>query len=118
MPTFVLHMIPCIHSTMKFLVFGGGGKVARHLTRIASKEGNKVVCVVRNGTQWASLFSYRPSAEFGIATLTSSRSEAPQLYSHLKIRPYHSSGTCCQITSPMWWSLQLEREGRETLAEP
>ncbi|KAI9635353.1 uncharacterized protein MKK02DRAFT_25289 [Dioszegia hungarica] len=33
---------------MKFLVVGGGGQVARHLARLALKEGHEVVPVVRN----------------------------------------------------------------------
>ncbi|ORX34496.1 hypothetical protein BD324DRAFT_636145 [Kockovaella imperatae] len=42
---------------MKFVIFGGGGKVARHFTRIASGQGHKVVCVVRNDSHHSDLES-------------------------------------------------------------
>lgn len=40
---------------MKFLVFGGGGKVARHLARLAVKDGHQVVPIVRNDEQYVLL---------------------------------------------------------------
>jgi len=36
---------------MKFLVFGGGGKVSRHFARLASSEGHEVVSVIRDDSQ-------------------------------------------------------------------
>lgn len=40
---------------MKFVVFGGGGKVAQHFARLASAEGHEVLSVVRNDTHSESL---------------------------------------------------------------
>jgi uncharacterized protein YbjT (DUF2867 family) len=37
--------------TLKFIVFGGGGKVARHFARLAVREGHGVVAVVRGEEQ-------------------------------------------------------------------
>jgi hypothetical protein len=39
-----------LHS-MKFVVFGGGGKVARHFARLAIADGHSVISVVRNEDQ-------------------------------------------------------------------
>jgi uncharacterized protein YbjT (DUF2867 family) len=36
---------------MKFIVFGGGGKVARHFARLATADGHSVISVVRNEDQ-------------------------------------------------------------------
>ena len=36
---------------MKFIVFGGGGKVARHFARLAVADGHSVISVVRNEDQ-------------------------------------------------------------------
>jgi len=38
-------------SSMKFVVFGGGGKVAQHFARLATGAGHKVISVVRNEDQ-------------------------------------------------------------------
>lgn len=46
-PSSSLHLL----SSMKFLVFGGGGKVARHFAKIAVKDGHEVISVVRNDDQ-------------------------------------------------------------------
>lgn len=43
---------------LKILVFGGGGKVARHLARLGRKAGHEVVSVVRNEDQYVHL-SYK-----------------------------------------------------------
>lgn len=40
-----------ISGIMKFLVFGGGGKVARHFARLAIAEGHEVIPVVRDESQ-------------------------------------------------------------------
>lgn len=37
--------------SMKFLVFGGGGKVARHFAQLAVAKGDEVISVVRNEDQ-------------------------------------------------------------------
>lgn len=37
---------------MKFVIFGGGGHVARHFARIATKASHNVISVVRNDTQY------------------------------------------------------------------
>ncbi|GFZ46665.1 hypothetical protein JCM24511_03885 [Saitozyma sp. JCM 24511] len=42
---------------MKFLVFGGGGKVSRHFARLATAEGDEVVSVVRNEDHFPDLKS-------------------------------------------------------------
>jgi uncharacterized protein YbjT (DUF2867 family) len=36
---------------MKFVIFGGGGLVARHFARAASTAGHRVISVVRNNDQ-------------------------------------------------------------------
>jgi nucleoside-diphosphate-sugar epimerase len=36
---------------LKILVFGGGGKVARHLARLGTEAGHEVISVVRNEDQ-------------------------------------------------------------------
>jgi uncharacterized protein YbjT (DUF2867 family) len=48
--------------SLKLLVFGGGGKVARHLARLGSRAGFEIVSVVRNEDQCVSSVLRLPEA--------------------------------------------------------
>lgn len=41
--------------SLTFVVFGGGGQVARHLARLGVQAGHKVVSVIRNENQYVHL---------------------------------------------------------------
>jgi len=66
---------------MKFLVFGGGGKVARHFARIAGQQGHEVVSVIRDDSHASDLSSLSATPlilsleDASVPTLTSTLTE-------------------------------------------